>query len=271
MSGIHSSIIIPEKKPARKKIIDDDNSPPVFDGDMTKYLMRMKYYDIKLNKHKYDKILEFMNIWLVTYGIKLKSLMDFKNVSSKIIFKDSRHNYKIFRKYHDSLNSYFGFKSEEKSENKLNKTFDINSNIQDLITEDVKSIKDKLKLRKDLIFDINILIKPVNNNVLDNILNSSKQENINFEKIANNPNDFLKAFNMIKKNRVKEKIQKTEEKLEFGNFSETTPNSETCESEMVNFNIIKFINKLLKSINFIIKENNINNTYYYTIIPINKL
>ena len=53
---------------------------PEYDGSesLTKYLSRIKDLRFQMNSHKYDKILEFLNVWLEKYKIKLRSLTEFK-------------------------------------------------------------------------------------------------------------------------------------------------------------------------------------------------
>lgn len=106
--------------------------PPVYDGSgsMTQFLLEVKEYNVYVRSHKYGKILELINIWLsgiesshlrvilskfvVNPGeskdkskIKLKSLLDFKNIPGNILSSDPKFNIKLYRKYYISMCSYF--------------------------------------------------------------------------------------------------------------------------------------------------------------------
>ena len=92
---------------SRNLIKDNKDVLPEYDGSesLTKYLSRMKDFRFKLNSHKYEKILEFLNTWLKKYNINLKSLTDFKKVSEKVLLSDELHNKKILYKYYTSLSN----------------------------------------------------------------------------------------------------------------------------------------------------------------------
>jgi len=131
---------------------------PEYDGteSLTKYLSKIKMLHIEINKHKYDKILEFMNIWLDKYKIKLGSLTEFKRVSEKILLSDPEHNKKILNKYYSSIRSYLDIESANyNSDNSSTDSFDklereylIKNNILNFIKEILTTINYTLILYK---------------------------------------------------------------------------------------------------------------------------
>jgi hypothetical protein len=131
---------------------------PEYDGteSLTKYLTRMKELRIKMNAHKYEKILEFMNLWLEKYKYKLKSLTDFKKIPEKTLLSDETHNKKILDKYYDSLSSYLDTKntnydsdnSSTDSYDKLVREYNIQNNILSFIKEILTTIDYTLIIQK---------------------------------------------------------------------------------------------------------------------------
>jgi hypothetical protein len=89
-----------EKITTKKEI-----SYPIYDGKetMTQWLRKIQLFEVRMKSDKYNKILDFMNILLTPYEIKLCSLSDFKNISSKKITKDIIHNKRTLRKYGKKL------------------------------------------------------------------------------------------------------------------------------------------------------------------------
>lgn len=135
-----------------------DYDLPKYDGTitMTKYLSLLKDYKFKLLKPKYDKILEFINLWLKKYNIELKSLTDFKKIPQDKLLSNNEHNSKILKKYSDSLLSYLNaenmkYDSEDSSSDeleKLEREYNIKNNILDYIKEILKTINYTLKMNK---------------------------------------------------------------------------------------------------------------------------
>jgi len=136
---------------------------PEYDGSesLTKYLCRMNDLRMEMNTHKYDKILEFMNLWLEKYKIKLKSLTDFKKIKETTILSDEVHNKKILDKYYDSVYSYLdignnNYDSDNSSTDeydKLEREYNIKNNILSFIKEILTSINYTLILSKVKIID----------------------------------------------------------------------------------------------------------------------
>ncbi len=142
-----------------KKIIkNNENVLPEYDGSesLTKYLSRMKDLRFKMNSHKYDKIMEFLNVWLEKYKIKLKSLTDFKKISEKLLLSDETHNQKILDKYYTSLSSYLDtsnshYDSDNSSTDeydKLEREYKIRNNILSFIKEILTTIDYTLVINK---------------------------------------------------------------------------------------------------------------------------
>lgn len=131
---------------------------PKYDGSMTmtKYLSLLKDCKFKLLKPKYDKILEFLNLWLKKYNIELKSLTDFKKIPQEKLLSDNEHNSKILKKYSDSLLSYLNaenmkYDSDDSSSDeleKLERDYYIKNNILEYIKEILKTINYTLKMKK---------------------------------------------------------------------------------------------------------------------------
>jgi hypothetical protein len=69
-------------------------SCPIYDGKETinQYLKRITQYQDQLKKKNYDIILKYINLWLIPYNIKLKSLIDFKNITDDKLETHSDHN-----------------------------------------------------------------------------------------------------------------------------------------------------------------------------------
>ncbi len=136
---------------------------PEYDGSesLTKYLSKIKDMQLKMNSHKYDKILEFMNLWLEKYKIKLKSLSDFKKISEKVILSDETYNKKILDKYYDSISSYLDIQnthydsdnSSTDSLDKLEREYNIRNNIMSFIKEILTSINYTLVMHKKKVID----------------------------------------------------------------------------------------------------------------------
>lgn len=131
---------------------------PEYDGSesLTKYLSRIKDLRFKMNSHKYNKILEFLNVWLEKYKIKLKSLTDFKKIPEKILLSDETYNQKILDKYYTSLSSYLdtnnaNYDSDNSSTDeyeKLEREYKIRNNILSFIKEILTTIDYTLVINK---------------------------------------------------------------------------------------------------------------------------
>ncbi len=114
-----------------------------------------------MNSFKYDKILEFMNLWLGRYKIKLKSLTDFKKIPENLILSDENHNKKILEKYYDSLFSYLDLdntkydsdNSSTDSYDKIEREYNIKNNILSFIKEILTSINYTMIMSKIKIID----------------------------------------------------------------------------------------------------------------------
>lgn len=138
---------------------NNTNQLPEYDGSesLTKYLSRIKDLRFQMNSHKYDKILEFMNVWLEKYKIQLKSLTDFKKVPEKILLSDETHNQKILDKYYTSLSSYLDTNntnydsdnSSTDSYDKLEREYKIRNNILSFIKEILTTIDYTLIINKE--------------------------------------------------------------------------------------------------------------------------
>jgi hypothetical protein len=141
-----------------RNIKDNQYTLPEYDGSesLTKYLSRMKDLRFQMNSHKYDKILEFLNVWLDKYKIKLKSLTDFKKISEKVLLSDETHNQKILDKYYTSLSSYLdtnntNYDSDNSSTDeyeKLEREYKIRNNILSFIKEILTTIDYTLVISK---------------------------------------------------------------------------------------------------------------------------
>jgi hypothetical protein len=137
---------------------DQLNTLPEYDGSesLTKYLSRIKDLRFQMNSHKYDKILEFLNVWLEKYKIKLKSLTDFKKIPEKLLLNDETHNQKILDKYYTSLSSYLdtnntNYDSDNSSTDeyeKLEREYKIRNNILSFIKEILTTINYTLIISK---------------------------------------------------------------------------------------------------------------------------
>ncbi len=131
---------------------------PEYDGSesLTKYLCKIKDMRVQMNSHKYDKIMEFINLWLEKYKIKLKSLTDFKKIPENVLLQDDTHNKKILDKYYDSLSSYLdlnntNYDSDNSSTDeydKLEREYKIRNNILSFIKEILTSIDYTLIMSK---------------------------------------------------------------------------------------------------------------------------
>jgi hypothetical protein len=164
-----------------RNIKDNQYTLPEYDGSesLTKYLSRMKDLRFQMNSHKYDKILEFLNVWLDKYKIKLKSLTDFKKISEKVLLSDETHNQKILDKYYTSLSSYLdtnntNYDSDNSSTDeyeKLEREYKIRNNILSFIKEILTTIDytliiskvKKMASDKSSIIEVTYSIK-INNN-----------------------------------------------------------------------------------------------------------
>ena len=146
-----------------KNIKQEISQLPEYDGSesLTKYLQRIKDLRFQMNAHKYDKILEFLNLWLEKYKIKLKSLMDFKKIPEKILLSDDAHNKKMIDKYYDSLSSYLDINntnydsdnSSTDSYDKLEREYKIRNNILSFIKEILTTIDYTLIMSKSKVVD----------------------------------------------------------------------------------------------------------------------
>ena len=136
---------------------------PEYDGSesLTRYLQKIKDMRFQMNSHKYEKILEFLNLWLEKYKIKLRSLTDFKKIQEKIILSDDTHNKKIIDKYYDSLLSYLDTgntnydsnNSSTDSYDKLEREYKIRNNILSFIKKILTTIDYTLIMVKSKVID----------------------------------------------------------------------------------------------------------------------
>ena len=84
-------------------------SPPIYNRTETviQYTRRFNEYIDNVTKIKYNIILQFLNLWLNHYNIKLNRLIEFKNIPKSKIIIDKKHNKKILKQYSDELYKYF--------------------------------------------------------------------------------------------------------------------------------------------------------------------
>jgi hypothetical protein len=131
------------------------NPPKYENGCVNEYLRKVNEYKINLNKEKYNKILEFINKILKLNGeIKFKSLLKFRNINEKILFKDSEYLVKLFKNDYKDLCNYFNLK---------------NYNIDLIINEENN------QLNKDrIIFLINSILNKINYRMLYTIKHNKK-------------------------------------------------------------------------------------------------
>jgi hypothetical protein len=120
---------------------------------IAKYLSRIRELKVNNNKEKYTKILNFFNIWLVKYDIKLNSLMEFKKIREDIILSDKEHNKKILKTYmyelYNELELDKDYGSSDSDEmKKLKKIYKMENDIIYFIKEILKAIDYKLKSKK---------------------------------------------------------------------------------------------------------------------------
>lgn len=103
--------------------------PPVFqDGDsVTQFLVKVNDYATYLKEDDYNRILKFLNEWLVPYDNdhphpekKMTSLLEFKNFSEEIIKKHEPHNKRtvkrnsrLLKKLNIKMNNYEECDTEE--------------------------------------------------------------------------------------------------------------------------------------------------------------
>jgi len=71
---------------------------------VSKYIIKVENYKIKLLKEKYDIVINFLNEWIFK---NYKSLTDFKNINEEILLKNKKHNHAIARKYSDIFENKF--------------------------------------------------------------------------------------------------------------------------------------------------------------------
>lgn len=69
-------------------------SCPIYDGKETinQYLKRITQYQDQIKKKNYEIILKYINLWFIPYNIKLKSLIDFKNITDDKLETHNDHN-----------------------------------------------------------------------------------------------------------------------------------------------------------------------------------
>ena len=149
-------------------VIKDNNIDilPEYDGSesLTKYLSRMKDFRFKLNSHKYNKILEFLNIWLEKYKINLKSLTDFKKVPEKVLLSDEVYNKKILDKYYTSLSNDLNINNE-------------NYDSDNLSTEEYEKLEKDYKLRNNIISFLKEILTTIDYTLITNKIKKMNSKN----------------------------------------------------------------------------------------------
>ncbi len=122
---------------ANKEIIVSNKIlPPKYDGkeSMPQFERRIEKYLAEINKNKYDKLLDFLNLWLKMTEKKFMSLTDIKNIPEKLLLGDAKHNRNILRRHGQDLMILFGIDTTIDDETDSD---DINDNY---ITDFVKKI-----------------------------------------------------------------------------------------------------------------------------------
>ena len=79
-------------------------APPKYDGKESTLDFERKVgeYVAKINKLKYDIILEFLNIYMSKNNITYDKLKNFKNIEESV-FMDSKHNKVMYDTYSEQL------------------------------------------------------------------------------------------------------------------------------------------------------------------------
>lgn len=102
------------------KLIEKIELPlvPIYDGkeSIVQYERKFNEYLDALIKIKYNIILKFLNLWLDKYQIKLRRIIDFKNINKNKILSDKKFNKKILKMYSEQIYEYFNI-SEQSFEN----------------------------------------------------------------------------------------------------------------------------------------------------------
>ena len=139
---------------------------PEYDGSesLTKYLSRIKDLRFKLNSHKYEKILEFLNIWMKKYNINLKSLTDFKKVPEKVLLSDETYNKKILDKYYTSLSNDLDINNE-------------NCDSDNLSTEEYEKLEKDYKLRNNILSFIKEILITIDYSLIINKIKKMNSKN----------------------------------------------------------------------------------------------
>jgi hypothetical protein len=152
---------------SKNLIKENTNVLPEYDGSesLTKYLSRMKDLRFKLNSHKYDKILEFLNIWLKKYNINLKSLTDFKKVPEKLLLSDESYNKKILDKHYTSLSNDLDINNE-------------NYDSDNLSTEEYEKLEKDYKLRNNILSFIKEILTTIDYGLIINKIKKMNSKNI---------------------------------------------------------------------------------------------
>lgn len=68
-----------------EKPVLEENEP------VYKYVRRLELYMLKLKENDYKLILDFINIWLESKKIKIKKLLDFKNIFESQLPNESKN------------------------------------------------------------------------------------------------------------------------------------------------------------------------------------
>lgn len=91
------------------KMNTDFPKPPVYDDKETviAFTRRFTEYLDQVTKIKYNVILDFINIWLQEYNIKIRRLIDFKQIKRSVIMDNKKHNRKILKLYTSKIYKYF--------------------------------------------------------------------------------------------------------------------------------------------------------------------
>lgn len=86
---------------------------PIYDDNETisEYVARVDLYLHEFKKEKYEKILNFVNAWLEPLNKKITALTEFKNLSEKKLFKNTKHNRKVLKTNAENLKAQLFIKT----------------------------------------------------------------------------------------------------------------------------------------------------------------
>jgi hypothetical protein len=99
------------KTPITKPPISKQINVPKYNKNesLAKYVNRVEKYKFSLIKLKYQLVLNFIND-LLNCDTKIKTLIDFKNISHNELLSDKTHVKNIIEKYQEEINQTFNFK-----------------------------------------------------------------------------------------------------------------------------------------------------------------